>query len=1079
MKFYYKPFERKKYWSNRSHKYYTSKSISDQVWDSPGNPCKGESLDIHSIIKKLPVTNSKDERSAIMRFDTDIFPLKEYVGYDKWNGIIFIDLDMVNSKLLCEKIDAVVEDKKVKVYNADKNTKFFNALIDILSNIAPNNFYMIEHSSSRIGLHILFYFDIEKTEDNFFKCAEYCIDLLKNRIHNNDYGVIQDFDKMISEPKVIDGIYNRIYQKCFITGIDAYINDFVSGNIDNKTLDRFVIDRKDPEPIEANYKVTNKLDHIKDNIFDVDHNQRFYIYTALKKVTKDKNECNGLYAELCKKFKLYKNYTYQSFLREFNYDDIDETKGRVRILEKYGFNIDTGEIYYHLNEKQYLGDIRADILDNVSVGINFLQAPTGSGKTVCWTDLNLEIISDFLEISNKKSLLIVEPLNSIINTKYDDRVITVTGSKQFPKYFTSYAMYVTNYNKLLRKTQDGYILRPDIIEFFSNFEYIIIDESHIIIKDAFRCDVLIPFVKSLVEAAKTSKIILQTASPMDEDLIFNIKNKIIVTKQPKAEIKFITRYVDNDKFCIQDLTDITKYYLSQGRKVYIYWNNASLTQLHSFKSTYDEPDKVAIYHKRNTGEESMERISKYHLLESDDIERYKYDILLSSVYFGVGNDLNDRCKAAVLIVGDNTVQEDIQAIGRWRNSTDIEVCQVVLKNEYEFIKQTKDTELNRKLLLAEERQKLEKLWHDKLCKDKSILIFNKTWEIKNYEDIEILAVMKSAETYYSAYSTKIKILEDPYYNIRCKHDIDRPLEVNTELNEKTKTYWDNVKEIRNIQKRNILSGNCDYNEINKDTNIEKFYHLWNKLKIYDIGKIIDPKYICSTSNYNKLNIWVKYYRQLIANEIDYPELYSLLWYVKQDKADSKELIKIFDKEIEESEYYCILAYIIFIHNKNKNVKDYRIIFNFFKTFKWYCKLFSQLPNELIDMFYGIERTDNEPTKAFFDEVEWKDDDFESIVINTLNDIGEQIEKINKTQQEIYRLIKKCLFIINEKKAENGAIGGTKSSPKKSVVVTESFKRPEKYKLSIGQKFESCTEMAVYTGVSNKTVSQWMTKKWIA
>ena len=100
------------------------------------------------------------------------------------------------------------------------------------------------------------------------------------------------------------------------------------------------------------------------------------------------------------------------------------------------------------------------------------------------------------------------------------------------------------------------------------------------------------------------------------------------------------------------------------------------------------------------------------------------------------------------------------------------------------------------------------------------------------------------------------------------------------------------------------------------------------------------------------------------------------------------------------------------------------------------------------------------------------------MINTLNDIGEQIEKINKTQQEIYRLIKKCLFIINEKRAENGAKGGAKGSPKKSVVVTESFKRPEKYKLYIGQKFESCTEMVVYTGVSNKTVSQWMTKKWI-
>ena len=154
MNFYYQSFKQKKFWSNKSHKYYTSKSISDQIWDEPNKPCKGQLLSLNNIIKILPITDDKSKRSAIMRFETDIFPLKEYVGYDKWNGIIFIDLDMIHSNIFCKKIDAVIENDKVVSFNKEKNDRFYKALTEILSNLMPGNFYMIEHSSSHIGLHI-------------------------------------------------------------------------------------------------------------------------------------------------------------------------------------------------------------------------------------------------------------------------------------------------------------------------------------------------------------------------------------------------------------------------------------------------------------------------------------------------------------------------------------------------------------------------------------------------------------------------------------------------------------------------------------------------------------------------------------------------------------------------------------------------------------------------------------------------------------------------------------------------------------------------------------------------------------
>lgn len=49
---------------------------------------------------------------------------------------------------------------------------------------------------------------------------------------------------------------------------------------------------------------------------------------------------------------------------------------------------------------------------------------------------------------------------------------------------------------------------------------------------------------------------------------------------------------------------------------------------------------------------------------------------------------------------------------------------------------------------------------------------------------------------------------------------------------------------------------------------------------------------------------------------------------------------------------------------------------------------------------------------------------------------------------------------------------------KQVTITENFKHPEKYNLEIGQTFNSCTELANYTGKSIQSVSAWNNKLWI-
>ena len=80
-----------------------------------------------------------------------------------------------------------------------------------------------------------------------------------------------------------------------------------------------------------------------------------------------------------------------------------------------------------------------------------------------------------------------------------------------------------------------------------------------------RSDVLIPFVDAINKISKYTKVILQTATPMEEDKIFDIATTIIVDKKLDKKIKYIYRYCnEGDKFEIQQLNELCEYYLNQN-----------------------------------------------------------------------------------------------------------------------------------------------------------------------------------------------------------------------------------------------------------------------------------------------------------------------------------------------------------------------------------------------------------------------------------------------------------------------------------------------------------------------------------
>lgn len=1087
--FYYRPYQTTKFWSPSLKTYRSYSNTKCEDWIHPNVPSPGECLTIEEILNKMPKGMPKQKCPLIMRFEVTEMPGKDRVGLDKWNGTIFVDIDAQHSELL------------MKIKDPTKRMQFFEQLKFVLEKKHPDNFMYIEHSSSGVGIHMLFYYDCPKTREYFDKAAQYTKNLLLNLSEIPGFSeAIQQVDKETKQ-ETLDPVYMRPYQKCFITGRDGYINVDYTGKIDKAELDKYKAKRITPIVDKTTSYSIRKVD-IK-GMKRTGHMERFKLYTALKRVTPNQTECDKIWCERCRHFEEYvdsegKHHTYDTFIKEFNYDDIKEDRGKISILKDYGIYVDDKIIYHHLADDKYLGDILDKLLKESPIGVTIWQAPTGSGKTTAWTDLNKKMLDEIK--ANKESIvgyknkptLIIEPLNSIINTKYDDDVKIVIGSDKFPEKLGGYGTWVTNYNKLL-DTRDGitYTLKDNVDELLEQFGLIVIDESHTIIKDKFRSNVLIPFVELINKIAETNKVILQTATPMHEEYLFSIKRTIVITKKPKCEINMSFLRFDNSggrHYGGADLLGLVRECVEEHQKVYIYWNNADLNRLKQFRAIYDDPEKVAIYHKANKGDLSMERIDKYHVLSSknyngdEEIEEYDYDVLLSSVYFGVGNDLNDVEDACVIIIGNNSWQEDIQAIGRFRNSKHIDVIDILRPYDYEYLFETSKHTKKFDTILFERRRRNSALYEDKK-KRSALTVQRAACKLVDETYIRALSIMEASDEYDTSFKTKLKMLTDPYYGINVDKDFEQFLDYDDEDVENSKEYWKSVTEVRNKLKRDIVMGvHIEQSEIDRDPKLRNFNRLYKRLKRLGVNKILDVKYIVQSSKFNVLKLFCDLFEQFknrgtnYANkDFDYAELAAMLWLSKQKFED--KIVEMFGGEMPDKTYKFILAYVMFVSRCNKDWNDYKLMADHYKKFHWNASLFIAMPDELIDMFWHTGEYD--ALQEFIDNCLMPDDMLGAktthVKVTCLDDIFAQLKTnaiyMLDNNKEIIYVVKRCCKIsgVSEKinKSEAGKAGG-KAGVKPVIVLVDIPKR----KLKKDDTFKSVKELCDTIGITKQTAKRW-------
>lgn len=318
-------------------------------------------------------------------------------------------------------------------------------------------------------------------------------------------------------------------------------------------------------------------------------------------------------------------------------------------------NNNISKVKLYINENQYLSDIKDEILKNLSK-ITVLEAGAGYGKT--------EMIKSF-----DSRVLLVLPFNSIIESKIAKDEKTA-----------NWLYYYGNKRPTLEELLGDKCISMTIDKFSNinlmeldeaNFDYIVVDESHLLFISSFR-DVMTPAIQRIANCK--SKVILMTGTPTAENLFFpNVKHiKVIKTDNRIKEfnIKFVrdkdAKLVEMCESMAEDITNGKRILYPSNAGTLYYEKVVGLIQQIINENAHKQhikpkEIKTFYYKKANFGQKSMDDINYEKSIKGNDL-------IMCSSYLSVGVDICDKYKFAIYFDQPEIAQDIEQYANRIRNN---------------------------------------------------------------------------------------------------------------------------------------------------------------------------------------------------------------------------------------------------------------------------------------------------------------------------------------------------------------------------------------------------------------------------
>ena len=313
-------------------------------------------------------------------------------------------------------------------------------------------------------------------------------------------------------------------------------------------------------------------------------------------------------------------------------------------------NDHTSSIILHMNKNQYLSDLKDEIVANLS-HITLLEAGAGYGKT--------EMIK-----SLKSKTLLILPFTSTIKAK-------VEADKKTSDWLYFYGSKRPSLEDILGDRNMSMTIdkfsRLNVFELDqAGFEYIVIDESHLLFTSSYR-DVMSPAIQRLANCK--AKVIMMTGTPTGEMLFFpNIKH-IKVIKDDDRIKEFQIHMMPSKTELLIEMCKAMADDINEGKKILFPTNKGNLWYdqmtglIQKFLLTKGSSKelKAFYYKKSNYGDESMETINIDKSIGNNDI-------IFCTTYLSVGVDICDKYRFSVYF-NETWISQDIeQFANRLRNN---------------------------------------------------------------------------------------------------------------------------------------------------------------------------------------------------------------------------------------------------------------------------------------------------------------------------------------------------------------------------------------------------------------------------
>lgn len=353
-------------------------------------------------------------------------------------------------------------------------------------------------------------------------------------------------------------------------------------------------------------------------------------------------------------FKIKLNISDTSFDESEIYSSIDQIENPTMIRES-DYRKD-----FHLTSKEYLGTIRHELLQNLG-RVTLIEAGAGVGKT--------EMVKAIVRDGHK--VILVMPFTSTIKSK-------VEGDKDWSFAYSSYKVKLDQ-TPGVAMTVDKFSHMNLMDIKASGFDYIIIDESHLLFQSEYRS--VMPKVIDMIRNTEVP-IVLMSGTPSGEMVFFPDIVHLKITKDDTRQKEFRVFFTENSSdqklyICKHMARDI-----ASGRRVLFPTNKGTIFSkeikamvqyfLENDHFIYDEVN-LQYYKKSNVGEQFMDDVNFEKTIKDTQI-------LMCSSYLSVGVDILDKYKFNIYFE-DLILPQEIEQYANRLRSNDLYINMYMSKRD--------------------------------------------------------------------------------------------------------------------------------------------------------------------------------------------------------------------------------------------------------------------------------------------------------------------------------------------------------------------------------------------------------------